>query len=268
MIASSKHLLYAWISLLAVGAFVPARANAQFKPPEIPKVEAPKPPEAPKAPELPELPPGEEEAPKPKKPAIPTRKVIGHKKQWVILPRFGAIRTLSVDGSESVDQVSAGLDAQISFQEKFYVTGEANLIYVQTGSYGLAYVPRTGSLYEVGTGNFTSLVGLGAGMYTSFLDKNEIWSRLGIKVGYLAPFYVPIWLTGDFEKEVRRTRNSYFNLSASPIVGVAIPVRTPVLRADYFPDPLAEEGDEEQGMAFRLLLGVRISVAFIFAPRG
>lgn len=139
---------------------------------------------------------------------------------------------------------------------------------MQTGSYGLAYVPQSNSLYEVGAGNFTSLVGIGAGMYTSFLDKNEIWSRLGIKLGYLAPFYIPIWLTGDFEKEVRRTRNSYFNLSASPIVGVAIPIRTPVLRADYFPDPLAEAEEEEGGIALRLLLGVRVSIAFIFAPRG
>lgn len=245
-------------------------AVAQLKMPEAPKVEAPKlePPkvEEPKleAPKPPELPGGEGEEKKEKKPKGPTRKVIGHKKQWVILPRIGYLTVLEGQEKPSVDQYSLGIEGQLDIQQKFYLMASSQLLYIRSGTYGLAYLDNSQSLYEYGEGNLTSLSGIGIGINTNFLDKSEIWSRVGIKVGYLHPFYVPIWLTGDFEKEIRGTRTSYFDLSASPILGIGLPVRQPVTRDNFS----TAEDAEASGLGVRFLLGVQISVSFVFSPRG
>jgi len=245
-------------------------ASAQLKMPEAPKVEAPK-LEAPKveepkleAPKVPELPGGEGEEKKEKKPKGPTRKVIGHKKQWVLLPRVGYLTVLEGQEKPSVDQYTLGIEGQLDIQQKFYLMASSSLLYIRTGTYGLAYLDGSQSLYEYGEGNFSSLTGIGAGINTNFLDKSELWSRIGIKIGYLHPFFVPIWLTGDFEKEVRGNRTSYFNISASPIAGIGLPIRQPVTRDNFS----TAEDAPEAGPGIRFLLGVQISVSFIFSPRG
>lgn len=243
---------------------------AQLKMPEAPKLEAPK-LEAPKveepkieAPKVPELPGGEGEEKKEKKPKGPTRKVIGHKKQWVLLPRVGYLTVLEGKEKPSIDQYTLGIEGQLDIQQKFYLMASSSLLYIRTGTYGLAYLDGSQSLYEYGEGNFSTLTGIGAGINTNFLDKSEVWSRVGIKVGYLHPFFVPIWLTGDFEKEIRGNRTSYFNVSASPIAGIGLPIRQPVTRDNFS----TAEDTANAGPGIRFLLGVQISVSFIFSPRG
>lgn len=250
----------------------PAAAQG-LKMPEAPKLEAPK-IEEPKIEEpkieAPEIPGAEEpeKKPAPKKNAGNTRKVIGHHKQWAILPRTGLLRVTGAPEEAGIDHIALGIDLQFDIQQKFYLTIGSNVLYITQGSYGLSYIERTDSLYEFSAGHFTSLTGIGAGINTSFFDKNKIWSRFGIKVGYLHPFYVPIWLTGDLEKEFRKTRTSYFVVSASPLLGIGLPIRQPVTRSSYFPAPVEEGAEPESSSGIRFMLGAQLSVAFIFAPRG
>ncbi len=209
-----------------------------------------------------------EEKPAKKKSNVPTRKVLDHKKQFVLYPRFGYLKVLG-GGEEvgAVDHASVGFDVQVGVKRKFYVSAEAQLLYISSGEYGIAYSKRHDTIERYGEQNFTALYGIGAGVFTKFLDSQELWTHAGIKVGYLHPFYLPVWLAGDIEKEFRRTKGSYWVVSAAPAAGVLIPLREPVVQQDYTPvDPDAPP--DTGGPAIRFMLGVQISVAFIFAPRG
>jgi len=205
---------------------------------------------------------------KKKKSNLPMRKVLDHKKQFVLYPRFGYLKVLG--GSEEIAQVdhaSLGFDLQVGLKRKFYVSAETQLLYISSGEYGISYSKRNDTIERYGENNFTALFGLGMGVFTKFLDNQELWTHAGIKVGYLHPFYVPVWLAGDIEKEFRRTKGSYWVITGAPMAGVLIPLRDPVVRANYAPvDPEAPP-DSGGGPAIRFMLGAQVSVAFIFAPR-
>jgi len=199
---------------------------------------------------------------------VPMRKVLEHKKQFVLYPRSGYIKVLG--GGEElspVDHVSLGMELQLGLKQKFVFSFESHLLYINTGFYGLSYSPKKNTVESYSEKTFTSLSGVGVGMFTKFLDKQELWTHLSLKAGYLHPFYVPIWLGGDIEKEFRRTRGSYWVVTAAPMAGVLIPLKEPVIASDYEPvdelDLLLDSGAPQ----IRFMVGAQVSIAFIFAPR-
>ncbi len=208
------------------------------------------------------------ESKKPKKRNVPMRKVLDHKKQFVIYPRFGYVKVVGGgDTFEPVDHASVGLDLQVGIKRKFYVSAETQLLYISNGEYGIAYSARHDTIERYAAGNFTALYGVGVGVFTKFLDGQELWTHVGVKVGYLHPFYVPIWLAGDIEKEFRRTKGSYWVVTAAPMAGVLLPLDDPVTRDAYVPVD-GEAPPEGGGPPIRFMVGAEVSVAFIFAPRG
>lgn len=265
------------------------QALSQFKPPEIPKMpEAPKLPEAPKAPELPKAPeapaipeiPGAGGSEAVKRPKGPTRKVLDHKKQWVVLPRVGVIRTLRNLEDEGVDHIGLGLNAQVGIQQKFFGSVEAHVLWIRSGSHGGILGADDDGTIEVmdySAGTYTAMAGGGIGMFTNFLDKNEIWSRVSLNLGYLHPFYIPVWIAADLEKEFRRTKGSYLTLSLSPIAGVLLPLRHALPRVTWSPssievvDATSEEASPASSgfdiSSVQFVLGLQLSGALIFGPR-
>lgn len=195
-------------------------------------------------------------------PGTRTRLEIDHRKRAVLLPRLGLLytaqpRTLPADNPNSqtlpaVMQSSLGVEFQKGIRRTWYATAELQGLYILSGGYGLGD-GGSPDLLRFGEGSLTVLTGLGVGRFTSFLDAYSLWSRAALKVGYLYPYYGLTWLNADVSRELRRTPQNYWEITASPSIGMMVPL-----------DARGAEIFQRLG----LLAGLQLSVAFIFAPLG
>ena len=259
MIASSNSVVWLGVAcalvMMLVGA--PSSALAQLEVPEVPTADVPEVPEAPELPEpelpdfeKPELPDiGKAESRVPEGYTGPTRLVLDHKKRLVLYPRFGYSQVIGTNEENSVNQLSAGVDIQIAVSRRFFVSAEIQGLYLVSGEYGLIFETALDSLSTYSAGEITFLTGAGIGMFTSLLDKQELWTHIAIKGGYLHPFYGAVWLCADVEKEFFRNDDTYWVASLSPQVGVLLPIR--VDRTEIV-------------TGLRVFAGVQASAALIF----
>ena len=234
----------------------PQLAHGQAEVPSVPMPEVPEAPELPE-PEIPDIPQGPElpelgkktESRVPPGYTGPTKLVLHHKKRFVAYPRFGFSQVVGTSEEEGISQATAGLDLQLALNQRIYIAAEVQSLYILTGEYGLIFEEPLGNLQTYGAGEFTFLTGIGAGIWTSLLDEQELWTHIAIKVGYLHPFYGAVWLAPDIEKEFLRSDDRYWVASLSPQVGALVPVR--VDRSEIVP-------------GLRVFAGAQASVALIF----